>query len=368
MLAEGGYKRGGRGDWASRSQRFWLRQVPISWRRQKACGWMLSLSSSPLRPGDCPSFYRPRRSSLQACRTVLAMCNGMAYSATEWTTVLANPASGGASWCALCPPKSGFEGGGVEIFRWVVVHTLTRGCGWREDVGRTAAGVAVSCCLVPPQRRGWHCSARDGVAGAGTAAQDRWRQRRRVPLAWRHGIVLGKHGIGVRPPFRGFRRPLSRAWRVSRTRVGGTVLRNWHRHRRTASYSGGDGLTGGVGGTSSRCDSQACQRRDVDSSLAQAPANVRALNAPVGGAGMGAVSPWGPRARWNLTREGDRPSSEVDPHPRGHPALERGGSLLVRCRAPRAKRSSARGWLGQLSGGPPGPPGSWARLLGRELS
>jgi hypothetical protein len=33
----------------------------------------------------------------------------------------------------------------------------------------------------------------------------------------------------------------------------------------------------------------------------------------------------------------------------------------VRCRAPRAKRSSARGWLGRLSGGPLGPPGPWAR-------
>jgi hypothetical protein len=43
-------------------------------------------------------------------------------------TVLANLASGGASWRALCPPRSGFEGGGVEVFRGVVVCTLTRGC------------------------------------------------------------------------------------------------------------------------------------------------------------------------------------------------------------------------------------------------
>jgi hypothetical protein len=58
---------------------------------------------------------------------------------------------------------------------------------------------------------------------------------------------------------------------------------------------------------------------------------------------------------------GDQPSSEAGPHPRGRPALERGGGLLVRCRAPRAKRSSARGWLGRLSDGPLGPPGPWAR-------
>jgi hypothetical protein len=37
----------------------------------------------PLRPGDCPSFYRPRRGSLQACCTVLATCGGMACSAAE---------------------------------------------------------------------------------------------------------------------------------------------------------------------------------------------------------------------------------------------------------------------------------------------
>jgi hypothetical protein len=58
-----------------------------------------------------------------------------------------------------------------------------------------------------------------------------------------------------------------------------------------------------------------------------------------------------PRARRNLTRGGDRPPSEEEPHPRGLPALERGGALPVRHRAPRAKRSSARGWLGRLFGG-----------------
>jgi hypothetical protein len=39
-----------------------------------------------------------------------------------------------------------------------------------------------------------------------------------------------------------------------------------------------------------------------------------------------------PRARWNLTRGGDRPSSEAEPLPRGRPALERGGVLPVRHR------------------------------------
>jgi hypothetical protein len=55
---------------------------------------------------------------------------------------------------------------------------------------------------------------------------------------------------------------------------------------RTVPYSGGDGLTGGVGGTTSGHDSQACQRRRVDSSLTRVPASVRALNFPVRGAGV----------------------------------------------------------------------------------
>jgi hypothetical protein len=49
----------------------------------------------------------------------------------------------------------------------------------------------------------------------------------------------------------------------------------------------------------------------------------------------------GPRARRNLTRGGDQPSSKAEPHPRGRPALERDGVSLVWCCAPRAKRSFA---------------------------
>jgi hypothetical protein len=69
----------------------------------------------------------------------------------------------------------------------------------------------------------------------------------------------------------------------------------------------------------------------------------------------------GHRARRTLTRGGDQPSSEVEPHPRGRPTLEQGGGLPVQCHAPRAKQSSARAWLGRLSGGPLGPPGPWPR-------
>jgi hypothetical protein len=86
---------------------------------------------------------------------------------------------------------------------------------------------------------------------------------------------------------RGLRRPLSRVRRVGRTGVGGTVPRGSCWPCRTASHGGGDGLTGGVGGAVPGRDSQA--RRGVGSSLTWVPANVIALNPPVGGVGMEAA-------------------------------------------------------------------------------
>jgi hypothetical protein len=81
----------------------------------------------------------------------------------------------------------------------------------------------------------------------------------------------------------------------------------------------------------------------VSSSLTWAPANVSALNAPIGGAGAEAVSPRGPRARRNLTRGGRLPLERGGISPEGvfssqagrnltrggRPALERGGSSPV---------------------------------------
>jgi hypothetical protein len=74
------------------------------------------------------------------------------------------------------------------------------------------------------------------------------------------------------------------------------------------------------------------------------------------------------RPRRVLARGGAQPSSEAEPRSRGRPAPERSGTspegaIGLRARrgftsaapTPRAKRSSARGWLGRLSGGP------WAR-------
>jgi hypothetical protein len=59
----------------------------------------------------------------------------MVYNTMEQTAVLANPASGRASWRALYPSRNGFEGGGVGAPSLVVVRTLTRGCSRREAVG-----------------------------------------------------------------------------------------------------------------------------------------------------------------------------------------------------------------------------------------
>jgi hypothetical protein len=69
----------------------------------------------PLRLGDCPSFYRPRREQFTGVPHYFPTCGGMACSATELTTILANLAPVGTSWRVLCPYRSGFEGGGVEV-------------------------------------------------------------------------------------------------------------------------------------------------------------------------------------------------------------------------------------------------------------
>jgi hypothetical protein len=131
-------------------------------------------------------------------------------------------------------------------------------------------------------------------------------------------------------PLRGFRRLLSRARCPGCTGVDGIVPRNWPRPYRTSPHSGGDGLTGGVGGTVPGRDSQARQGRGMDSSLTWAPANVTALNTLVGGAGAEAASPRGPRARRNLTRG-------------WWPPLERGGTSPKGATGPRARRNPARG-------------------------
>jgi hypothetical protein len=159
-----------------------------------------------------------------------------------------------------------------------------------------------------------------------------------------------------------------RARRVGRTGVGGTASRDCCWPCRTASHSGGDGLTGGVGGTVPGRDSGACECQCIKCPCrgsrygGSGPVRSSSEAEPLS-RGRSALDRDGtllevassPRARRNPARGGVQPPSEAEPHPRGRPALARGGVLPVRCRAPRAKRSSARGWLGRLPGGP------WAR-------
>jgi hypothetical protein len=142
----------------------------LQWRRRETC--KCTLSVLPTWLGTASSFYRPRGGGLQPCRTVLATCDGMPYSAMEWVAVLANLASGGASRRALFLSRSGFEGSGVGYFlfgrrpyinSWVM---LTEG-GESHSNGR--GDVPSSCDAIVPgmalQCPGWRHSGGDGRTG-----------------------------------------------------------------------------------------------------------------------------------------------------------------------------------------------------------
>jgi hypothetical protein len=85
--------------------------------------------------------------------------------------VLANLTPVGVLWRVLCPYRSGFEGGRVEVGCSAAAHGPARGCRQREAVRGTVAGVATSRPRVLQQRRGCRHSARSDVAVAGMAAQ-----------------------------------------------------------------------------------------------------------------------------------------------------------------------------------------------------
>jgi hypothetical protein len=106
---------------------------------------------------------------------------------------------------------------------------------------------------------------------------------------------------------RGLRRPLSREQRVGRTGVGDTVPRGCCWPCRTASRSGGDGLTGGVGGAVPGRDSQA--RRGMDSSLTWGACECQRIKSPCQGSRYGGSGPV-------------MPSSETEIHSRGRSALD----------------------------------------------
>jgi hypothetical protein len=98
-------------------------------------------------------------------------CGGVASSATELTTVLANPAPVGASWRVLCSYRSSFEGGGVVVGCPAAVMGWFEGAVNGGSVRDTMAVMVVSRPRALQQRRGCRHSARRDAAVAGMAAQ-----------------------------------------------------------------------------------------------------------------------------------------------------------------------------------------------------
>jgi hypothetical protein len=216
------------------------------------------------------------------------MCGGMVYSATEWTAVLANLASGGALLRVLCPSRGSFEGSGVGASRLTVMHASARGLGLRRAGGRTAASVAMSCRLGLPQRRGWWRS-------GGMATQGPWQWRRHTSLVRRHGVVPCGCETGVRTLFEGSA--------VLFRGCGVWVVREW-----VAQCLGADtGLTAQcrtVAGMASP-GVLAKQCRDMIPRWGQ-------RDGMAGIASAGGVGARSPRARRRPARGGVQPSSEAE--------------------------------------------------------
>jgi hypothetical protein len=78
--------------------------------------WVIAIRRpKSLRRGGSPPFYRPRGGRFTGMPHYFATCGGVAYSAMELTTVLANLASTTVSWRVLCLNMDDFEGGGVVV-------------------------------------------------------------------------------------------------------------------------------------------------------------------------------------------------------------------------------------------------------------
>jgi hypothetical protein len=148
-------------------------------------------------------------------------CGGVASSATELTAVLANPAPVEASWRVLCLYRSGFKGGGVMVGRPAAAAGRFEGTVNGGPVRGTVAVVVTSCPRALQQHR-------DVVTVFSVARQ--WRR-------WPHRVDSDRKDRSRRPDvtawpyivtekaFEGAAGPPSRARRVSRMGVGGTVSR-----------------------------------------------------------------------------------------------------------------------------------------------
>jgi hypothetical protein len=143
-------------------------------------------------------------------------------SAMELTAVLANPAPVEASWRVLCSYRSGFEGGGTVVGRPAVAVGRFEGAINGGVVRDTVAVVATSCLCALQQHR--------GVVTVLGVARQWWGWPHRVDSDGedrsRRPDVTAWPCIVTEKAFEGATGPPSRARRVSRTGVGGTVSRS----------------------------------------------------------------------------------------------------------------------------------------------
>jgi hypothetical protein len=189
------------------------------------------------------------------------------------------------------------------------------------------------------QRRAWRClvvlgshSVGDGGVAGGMATQGPWRWRRHTSLVRRHGVVPCGCETGVCTLFEGSA--------VLFRGCGVWVVREW-----VAQCLGADtGHTAQCRTVAGMASPEVLAKQCRDMIPRWGQRDGMAGIAPAGG--VGARSP---RARRRPAQGGVQPSSEAESRPRGRPALERGGVSVVRHRAPRARRSFARGVSGPTS-------------------
>jgi hypothetical protein len=220
-----------RGGLQARRERRSSLQVPEIFRIEASANIVVKAESAqvnairrpPLRLGDCPSFYRPRRrqfTGVPHCFIYVwrhdVQCRGVDGRPGESCfrrDVMVCPVSVQErlrGWRCRGPS---FGGRPHVDSRVPLTGGCTRHSSRRGDVlsprASTASGMAMQC-------PGWCRDGGDSRTGptatevtgpAGLTSGCSPRQ------AWNRRLF----------PLRGFRRPLSRAWRISRTRVGGTV-------------------------------------------------------------------------------------------------------------------------------------------------
>jgi hypothetical protein len=166
-----------------------------------------------------------------------------------------------------------------------------------------------------------------------------------------------ERGIGVRPPsrvppsyFEGAARQPYESGRYSVTGLTPAM-----------PHSGGDGLTGGVGGTASGHDSQAASGAWRGFVFDLGACKCQCIKCPCRGSKYGCGEPTrlegvsSPRARQILTQG-------------GRPALERGGTSPEETSGPRARRNLARGGVQPPSEADPHPRGATGPRARRNLT